>query len=230
MVNTLYLHLEAPLQAWGEQGRWSIRDTASEPTKSGVIGLIGCAMGVSDDATLHMLSTQTQMAVRIDRPGTRLTGFHTIGGGFDQPTLLTAVGKPKKSSGRPHTEISLRDYLYDAAFVVALWSADTTLVKRMAMAVQNPVWTLFLGRKSCPPATPVFFGLAEMPDVETAIRQAPPTDRIVTNQAGRVRAVVETTPIDGVLRRDHLVSRRYRRFAPRYTRDIEVSVLIEDEL
>ncbi|MCO5206242.1 MAG: type I-E CRISPR-associated protein Cas5/CasD [Anaerolineae bacterium] len=225
MVNTLYLHLEAPLQCWGEQGRWSVRDTSSEPTKSGVIGLIGCAMGVGDGATLSRFSTHTQMAVRIDRPGTRLTDYHTIGGGYDEPALLTAAGKPKNSSGRPHTEISLRDYLCDAAFVVALWSADSVLIQRIAAAVQNPVWTLFLGRKSCPPATPVFFGLAETADVETAIRQAPLTDRVVTNQAGRVRAVVETTPIDGILRRDQLVSRRYRRFAPRYTRDIEISVL-----
>jgi CRISPR system Cascade subunit CasD len=224
MVNTLYLHLAAPLQSWGERGRWSVRDTASEPTKSGVIGLIGCAMGVGDDATLRMLSSQTRMAVRIDRPGTRLTDYHTIGGGYDEPALLTAEGKPKKSSGRPHTEISLRDYLCDAAFVVALWSTDTVLIERMAMSVQNPVWTLFLGRKSCPPAAPLFLGLAEMPDVETAIRQAPLTDRIVTNQADRVRAVVEATPLDGVLHRDHLVSRRYRRFAPRYTRDIELAL------
>jgi CRISPR system Cascade subunit CasD len=44
MANTLFLRLEGPLQAWGERGRWSIRDSAAEPTKSGVIGLLvhGC--------------------------------------------------------------------------------------------------------------------------------------------------------------------------------------------
>lgn len=228
MANTLYLHLEAPLQSWGERGRWSIRDSAPEPTKSGIIGLIGCAMGVGDDATLRMLSEQTLMAVRIDRAGTLLTDYHTIGGGYDEPALLTAEGKPKKSSGQPHTEISLRDYLCDAAFVVALWSADEALIERMATAIQNPVWTIFLGRKSCPPATPIYIGVATMNDVETAIKHAEPTPRMERNAAGMVRAVIETSATEGILRRDHMVSRRYRRFAPRYTREIEVIVPEEE--
>ena len=65
MANTLYLRLEGPLQSWGERGRWSIRDTGPEPTKSGVIGLLGCAMGVNDDRELRHLSQALRMGVRV---------------------------------------------------------------------------------------------------------------------------------------------------------------------
>lgn len=236
MANTLYLRFEAPLQAWGERGRWSVRDSAPEPTKSGVIGLVGCAMGVADDATLRHISEHTRLGVRVDRPGVRLTDYHTIGGGYAEPMLLTAQGKPKKSSGRPHTEISLRDYLCDAVFLVALWSADESLIARMASAVQAPVWTIFLGRKACPPALPVFHAVATTPDVEAAIRQAGPLRPVACRPKGcelppagaSVYAVIETDPTQGSLRRDNILSRRFRRFAPRYTRTIELAIPAEE--
>jgi CRISPR system Cascade subunit CasD len=63
-ANTLFLRLEGPLQSWGERARWSVRDTAPEPTKSGVVGLLGCALGIKDDADLRELSEHLRMGVR----------------------------------------------------------------------------------------------------------------------------------------------------------------------
>ncbi|MDO8586863.1 MAG: type I-E CRISPR-associated protein Cas5/CasD [Armatimonadota bacterium] len=45
LPNTLFLRLEGPLQAWGDPSKFVIRRTMDAPTKSGVIGLICCAMG-----------------------------------------------------------------------------------------------------------------------------------------------------------------------------------------
>jgi len=47
LPNTLFLRLEGPLQAWGDPSKFVIRRTMDAPTKSGVIGLICCAMGRS---------------------------------------------------------------------------------------------------------------------------------------------------------------------------------------
>jgi len=44
--DTIFLRLEGPLQAWGDNSKFVIRRTMEAPTKSGVIGLICCAMGV----------------------------------------------------------------------------------------------------------------------------------------------------------------------------------------
>lgn len=223
MANTLFLRLEGPLQSWGERGRWSVRDTASEPTKSGVVGLLACALGWAADDDIRELSGSLRMGVRVDRPGVRLTDYHTIGGGYDSPALLTAAGKPKWSSGGPHTELSNRDYLTDASFLVAL-QGDPTRIETLAAALVDPVWVIFLGRKSCPPSRSVFTGVGDYDDLESALRGHEwPTNQYGEDRSGR-RIVVECAPdFDGaVRRRDHLVSRRHRLYGPRYTRALEL--------
>lgn len=219
MANTLFLRLQGPLQSWGERARWSVRDTAPEPTKSGVIGLVACALGINQDEPIRALSASVQMGIRIDNAGIPLTDYHTIGGGAAEPMLLTAEGKPKKSSGDPHTEISLRDYLCDASFLAAL-QAEPGLIHQIATAVQNPVWVIFLGRKSCPPAQPVFAGTGDYPTLSAALSRHdwPPGKSALL-------AVLECAPsiANAVRRRDHLVSIRHRVYHPRYTRTVTLT-------
>jgi CRISPR system Cascade subunit CasD len=212
--NTLFLRLEGPLQSWGERARWSVRDTAPEPTKSGVVGLLGCALGVNDDAGLRELSEQLRLGVRCDSPGTPLVDYHTVGGGYDEPTLLTAEGKLKYSSGSPHTEPTWRRYLCDAAFLVAL-QGPPDLIAHLAQAVQSPHWPIYLGRKACVPTRPPFDGTGEFADLQSALEKWQPVK-------GTVRAVLECAPTaDGATRRrDELTSRTLRTFAPRYTREV----------
>lgn len=234
MGNTLLLRLEGPLQSWGERARWSVRDTAPAPTKSGVVGLVACALGWNQDEQIKHLSENLKMGVRIDKAGSRLTDYHTIGGGYDTPQLLTAAGKPKKSSGSPHTEISLRDYLVDASFLVALRITDdsnTDLITQMANALQNPVWTIFLGRKSCVPTRPVFEAILNASSLEEALEGHTWSAEHGQYPAKRP-AEIECLPTDpnAVRRRDHLVSRSKRLFEPRYTRMIQLSIPQPEEV
>lgn len=210
-ANTLFLRLEGPLQSWGERARWSVRDTAPEPTKSGVIGLLGCALGISDDAELRELSDSLRMGVRCDQPGTRLVDYHTVGGGYAGPALLTAEGKPKISSGAPHTELTWRSYLCDASFLVAV-QGPAAMIARLAAAIQAPHWPIYLGRKACVPTRPPFDGVGEYGTLESALQQH---DRF----EGRVRAVIECLPTDAnaVRRRDAINSHARWTFGQRYT-------------
>jgi CRISPR system Cascade subunit CasD len=217
MANTLFLRLEGPLQAWGERGRWSVRDTALEPTKSGVIGLIACAMGYNRDEQIRPLSEKTRMGVRCDAPGQLITDYHTVGGGYLHPMLLTAEGKPKISSGRPHTEITWRDYLCDASFLVALQTDDEPLIEQMAYYLQNPVWPIYLGRKSCLPSRPVYDGTGDFESLEEALKSGQWSETVKPPKSLTVRGVLETDNLRGIRRRDQLLSRRYRLFGPRYT-------------
>ncbi len=212
MANTLFLRLEGPLQSWGERARWSVRDTAPEPTKSGVVGLLGCALGYRTDGELGSLSRGVRVGVRCDRPGTRLIDYHTVGGGYGYPTLLTAKGKLKVSSGRPHTEQTWRHYLCDAAFLIAL-RAEPDVIARLADAIRAPHWPIYLGRKSCPPSRPPFDGTDDFDDLETALQAWKP------HPTGQVRAVIECSPArdNAVRRRDEILSHSRRTFAPRYT-------------
>jgi len=215
MANTLFLRLEGPLQAWGERGRWSIRDTAPEPTKSGVIGLLACALGLWEDSDLRMLSDALSLGVRCDRPGVNLRDYHTVVGG-----VLSADGKVKRnaSTGKPETVVSERHYLADASFLVAVQSSDRNLIDRLADAVQNPHWPIFLGRKSCPPSLAPYSGMGDFPDLISALRAHATPAEVGHSPAGPVRIVVEAP--NGTRRRDVVRSRRLRTYGYRHTREI----------
>ena len=50
-MHTLLLRLAGPMQSWGTQSRFTIRDTGLEPSKSGIIGLLCAALGKPRDET-----------------------------------------------------------------------------------------------------------------------------------------------------------------------------------
>ena len=230
MPNTLFLRLTGPMQSWGERARWSVRDTASEPTKSGITGLLACALGLNADHDLHSLSEKIRIGIRCDQSGTRLLDYHTVGGGYDEPMLLMADGKPKyipnTNPKLPHTEPTHRAYLCDASFFVAIQSDDETITQ-LAQAVQDPVWIYFLGRKSCPPSEPVFVGMGNHTTLEDALKEYLPVVEAPTT----LRVVIECKPTDkdAVRRRDEIDSLSLRTFLPRYTRDTSIELSVGKE-
>jgi len=230
MANTLFLRLEGPLQAWGERSRWSVRDSAAEPTKSGIVGLLACALGLNQDNDLRELSQSIRIGVRCDRAGLYMIDYHTVGGGYDKPMLLTAEGKPKLSSGRAHNEQTWRTYLADASFLVAVQGKDE-LIAKLANAVQNPIWPFFLGRKSCPPARPIFDGVDSFKSLEDALSARSLRAYISSESKTHVRAAVECLPNQSgaTRRRDEVNSRSRRTFLPRYTYDVMLEISVELE-
>ncbi len=234
MANTLFLRIEGPLQSWGERAHWSVRDTAPEPTKSGIVGLLACALGVSSDEALRGLAGQVCLGVRCDRPGTLLVDYHTVVGG-----IMSAEGKIKKNAatGDAETVVSWRHYLCDASFLIAIQGASD-LIARLAEAVQIPCWPPYLGRKCCPPSRPLYDGVGEYPTLQAALEAKPYqvwqvagrlTIRRGESESGGgrpVRAVIECVPgeLGSVLRRDEPAARSRRTHGPRYTRDISIIV------
>lgn len=153
----LLLRLEGPLQAWGTRARWDVRDTGSEPTKSGIVGLLGCAMGyrMGDMRLEKELDAGLRFGVRIENPGLIMEDFQTI-------DILQLI--------------SPRYYLEDAAFLVGLEENEmhTGLLNRCADKLNDPTWPIFLGRKSCIPTRPVFEALTdEYDDLEDALKYYP---------------------------------------------------------
>ena len=55
-MNVLLLRLCGPMQSWGVQSRFSVRDTGLEPSKSGVVGLLAAALGRPRDAEIADLA------------------------------------------------------------------------------------------------------------------------------------------------------------------------------
>lgn len=141
---TLLLQCVAPLQSWGTQSEYIIRDTGREPSKSGIIGLLCAAMGIlrNDNTTLAEMA-KLSMGVRVDREGKILHDYHTV---FEQEV------------------VSHRYYLSDAMFLVGL-EGDEGWLQQLQTALKNPRWHLFFGRKSCVPSRPPYLpqGLCDKP-------------------------------------------------------------------
>ena len=158
------------MQSWGISSRFSIRDSAKEPTKSGVIGLLCAALGISREdsntenpAFAELLNLR--MGVRELKKGILESDFHTA------VNVSKSSGKrPMKDKDSQYTVISTRYYLADADFLIGLESGDQVLLEKIQKDLKKPKWHLFLGRKSFPPAEPVF-----LPDgvrLNTTLEQA----------------------------------------------------------
>lgn len=149
MKRLLILRLEGLLQSWDDSSKWDDRDTGSFPSKSGVIGLLGCALGLERGShELVDLDCAITMAVRADRSGVKTVDFQTVTGN----PLRNAEGKKRSPGG--DTIISRRSYLQDACFTVFL-EMEGFWHERIVKALNAPKWCLFLGRKSCVPSRPV---------------------------------------------------------------------------
>lgn len=126
----LYLRLEGPLQSWGDRSTFWSRQTSFFPTKSGVLGLLFCAMGLGGarQSELAEFVLLPMAAYRIGPKGQSrppvLMDFHMVGAHYDEsdPWQLECI--PKTSEGKKAvgggTRLTRRDYLQDERFAVLL--------------------------------------------------------------------------------------------------------------
>ena len=175
--NTVFLRLAGPMQSWGTSSRFQLRRTDAYPSKSGVLGLLLCALGVRREDSAKRLEALVplSMGVRVDRRGTLDWDYHTAGGGHGDGAeraigIRSAEGKIKKTqaTGEFETLLSRRQYLWDASFLVALRGLPETISK-CAAALDDPVWPVFLGRKCCIPAEPVLAGTGTFASLQDAL-------------------------------------------------------------
>lgn len=152
----LALRFDAPMQSWGVRSRFTYRDTTQEPTKSGVVGLLGAALGVerTDRERIADLAG-LRMAVRVEREGIVERDYQVT---TDVPTT--------KGTGHRNV-VSHRYYLADALFLVLL-EGEREYLEQVAGAVRHPQWPLFFGRKAHVPASPLI--LSEDRGFGTGIR------------------------------------------------------------
>jgi CRISPR system Cascade subunit CasD len=155
-MNTLLLRLAAPMQAWGSDSKFSQRGTNREPTKSGVIGLLACALGRRRTESIDDIAS-LRFGVRVDQPGKLIRDYHTARKEWGSKTSHTSF-------------VSHRYYLSDAIFVVGLESDNLQFLDEIKDALFHPAFPLFLGRRACPPTGELFLGIYEGVGLEDALR------------------------------------------------------------
>lgn len=215
-MSTLLLRLAAPLQSWGSASKFDTRDTAREPTKSGVIGLLAAALGRSRTEGLEDLK-ELRFGVRVDQPGTFLRDFHTARLNEKEPPFVTT-----------------RYYLADAVYLVGLEGEDNFLQK-LIVALENPVFPLYLGRRSCPPTGRLVLGLRERDLLQSLDKE--PWQACDWFQNKQKLAQVKLTIVydaqlndqGAFLRRDLPVSfdQRHRRYGFRMVKDIAEAIAVQ---
>lgn len=215
-MNTLLLRLAGPMQSWGTQSRFSVRDTGLEPSKSGVVGLLCAALGRRRREPVADL-TSLRLGVRVDREGKMESDYHTA------LNVIKASGERAKAG---EAVVSTRFYLANANFLAGLEGEDLSLIKQIHEALQKPCWPLFLGRKAFPPGKPVILpdGLCPGLELRTALRNYPIDSRTAEGQQALIRLVLED-PAGETVRVDQPVAPfSERRFAPRRVRTEYISV------
>ena len=158
-MSVLLLQLAGPLQSWGDSSRFVRRETRTEPTKSGVLGLLACAQGRTREDPIEDL-LGLSFGVRVEQRGRIITDMQT------EKSLTRKRGSRNYDHVMP---LTYRYYLADAKFLVAL-GADRTLLETLDEALRNPRWPLYLGRRACPPSFPLTLGIHdEYDDVRAAL-------------------------------------------------------------
>ena len=177
-MRTVLLLLEGPLQSWGgSSSRTEDRFTGSAPSMSGVLGLVSAALGrTRDEAPL----TGFDFAVRVDRPGTTIRDFQTkeksplrvnfVRNGKEGLLRAERTSEGEDDLSYTEAEMMTKTYLSGARFVAALTGEDE-VIESIERALRAPKFHLYLGRKSCPPGSPVLYGVTDHDNPAEALRE-----------------------------------------------------------
>lgn len=147
----LLFTLAAPLAAFGELAG-TYRTTQRTPSFSGIVGLLGAALGIPrGDDSLVTLSQDYAMAVRIDRDGGTLTDYHTVETPHVTPNRAYFTRRDELE-GKTGLVPTRREYRQDVEYTIALFpllSGVKFNLESLTAALKTPRYPLYAGRRSC---------------------------------------------------------------------------------
>lgn len=179
-MTSIALRLAAPLQSWGGFRHLvninSVAPTEAVPRKSAINGLIGAALGSSDQGfgsarDLSGIGARYDLHVRVESRNPTTEDLQVIGPlpepaaamaerSYKLGTATTKALPTKRGGGNFPTTVSRRDFLAHSEFLVAI-ETDTETVAFWMNALRNPVFMPYLGRRSCAPSFPYLLGIHE---------------------------------------------------------------------
>jgi len=160
MTEYLLFRLYGPMASWGEIDIDESRRWASYPSRSALAGLLGAALGIfrNDVEAQRALISGYRFAIKVLNVGTPLRDFHTIQSSPDKRNVVYRTRTQELANKHMlGTLLSKREYRCDSLALVAveaLAGARWTLAE-IRSKLNSPIFPLYLGRKSCPPALPL---------------------------------------------------------------------------
>ncbi len=193
-MDVLILRLDAPLMSFGAPIIDEYGKTQSYPALSLIVGLLGNALGYDhgDFDELESLQKRLKYACRQDRAGQQIQDFQTVDisqshlraygnesrAWTTRGTLENRSNQNKKGDRGPL--LRFRDYRADSIHTVTLTlypADDKPTLDDLAQALQYPERPLFIGRKTCLPATPLFVCKVQCESLTEALQKAPLSNR-----------------------------------------------------
>jgi len=223
-MDYLVFRLYAPMASWGDSAVGEMRGTRTEPGEAALLGLIAAALGIDrhDESAHQVLRDGYDLAVAVLSEGRLLRDYHTA-----QVPSRAALKKRPHLTRRDeltvvkddlNTILSTRDYRQDPIYLVSVSARDGAPYSLVALAdaIRKPRYALYLGRKSCPLAAPLWPQIEAAADVRQAceaylIKLAATLDaveeraRSLHAQAG-IKAPGETLPISSLHWGEHSIS------------------------
>lgn len=160
MPDFLVFQLYGAMAAWGDIAVGEHRPSLGHPSKSAIMGLLAAALGIerSDEAKHQQLTQCYHLAVCVQAAGELLRDYHTIQVPGGKRTYASRRDELLTDELNLNTILSQRDYRTDAIYQVAIWSNGSNLPFSLELVKQHleqPVFALYLGRKSCPISLPL---------------------------------------------------------------------------
>lgn len=208
MTDFLVLRLDGVMQAWGDHTYEDYRPVVNFPTRSGLLGLLAACLGIDrvDIEQLKRLDSSIEFTVRVDNQRhakTHALRIHKIN---DFHTILAARKVNGKSNDNP--VVSRREYLCDAVFTVVIGAHPHSSISLESLkeAVSKPVFTPFLGRRSCPLSRPLFLAWIKADSSQAVLAQVEPVggriySEIFDAEQNNVQMRVRDVPLRGQTRR-----------------------------
>ena len=161
LTEFIAFRLWGPMASWGDIAVGERRGTWNRSSRSAILGLVAAALGIErgNRAGHDQLEAGIGFAVRVDHPGRPLRDYHTVQSPGARKGRRWMTRRDELADKLElNTILSERSYLTEPSAVIVLWRRAETpgpLLAEIATRLVEPVFTLYLGRKSCPVGTPL---------------------------------------------------------------------------
>ncbi|MDF7680086.1 type I-E CRISPR-associated protein Cas5/CasD [Enterobacteriaceae bacterium ESL0689] len=160
MSQYLVFQLHGPMASWGMAAPGEVRHSQPLPTRSALLGLLAAAVGIcrDEEERLHLFNQHYAFLLSASHHPRWARDYHTV-------QMPKAVRKVRYFSRREElhdpkvleTLVTRRDYYTDSWWLVgiALTANAPYTLEQLQEALRQPVFPLYLGRKSHPLSLPL---------------------------------------------------------------------------
>lgn len=164
----LVFHLSGPLASWGEVAIGTRRPSDDHPSLSAIVGILCAAKGVtrSEDSTIKAFEQRYDYVAVAADGASLMADYHTVQSiretdlkkqvptvKKNRPVMLPGLSRADElATDNPQTILTDREYVCNGRYSVFVIPHDDAPfpLSDLRDALERPVFTPYLGRKSCP--------------------------------------------------------------------------------